>query len=92
MTPMQIFATATAEQIKLGIWTEDTWLLILYLILNKTLDTLIFHSQTPNQLYFPTFVGNPKEALIVDLTLIIRGSKDLTEIKKVFTLTSTIST
>lgn len=47
-----MFATAVVEQIKLRIWTEDTWLLILYLILSKSFDTLFFHSQSQSQLHF----------------------------------------
>lgn len=65
MTPFWMFATAVVEQIKLRIWTEDTWLLILYLILSKSFDTLFFHSQSQSQLHFSTFAGNPKEVLIV---------------------------
>lgn len=34
ITPLRVFATAVVEHIKLGIWTKDAWLLIVYLILS----------------------------------------------------------
>lgn len=60
-------------------------LLILHLTLNTFLDTLIFHSKTPTQLFFPPSAGNTEELWTVSFTPLTSHSKDLARIKEAFT-------